>query len=471
MTDILRDWCRTAFATAASPMYDYYLAMDRAWGAMPIHARILEGAVDKAPLLLAGKLPERAAAAFAEAERSLPQSADPAARRAAATIARERAFFKQWQNLDCMCHTDDPRRLDVPLRLPDAGAGQFYSKVLSFGDPAVQARLAWTAEALLIQWDCRGASGGDAFQNDRVELALADGVSGGTWYFSADRQGVKQARRESGAGVRDNAWNPDWQVRTHLGPGGWEAEMTIPFGSLGQSPIATESWECSFARHHDGRNDTFPAGGATMLFFSTAPRTDRTVLWWLGWESSRDAWLTGEFTTALGYELRLVRQAADLSALRRLHGLLVSERRRPPEDTGGLLEQDLGSRGTRRRGSRFGATPGVPIPLEKYFDDPSCKVRHKHIDGLFERQLIAPHAVHCAGRLERQAERRAARSEAWNYAEFRFHSRGAGCLDGPGHHAVERSRDLPLPIGSTLRQGNDRSVRREYQDIAIETAG
>ena len=36
----------------------------------------------------------------------------------------------------------------------------------------------------------------------------------------------------------------------------------------------------------------------------------------------------------------------------------------------------------------FGATPGVPLPLEKYFDDPSFKVRHQQVDGLFERQFV-----------------------------------------------------------------------------------
>ncbi len=100
LAKVLRDWCQTVFGAAAAPMLEYYLAMDRAWTGMPIHATILGNALSAAPHLLTDKLRADATAAFAAAERRLPDIEDLAARaRAVAALQRERALFLQWQDL------------------------------------------------------------------------------------------------------------------------------------------------------------------------------------------------------------------------------------------------------------------------------------------------------------------------------------------------------------------------------------
>ncbi len=175
LEEILRDWCQTVFGAAAQPMFDYYMAMDKAWVSMPIHYRFLGYAVDKAPLLLAGDLPERAKAFFAAAEDRLPEIQDPTARQRAATeIIRARTFFKQWQNLVYMYETENPRRINVPRRSPENVWGEVYSKARSFGGTTpTEVSVAWSKEELYVKWDCQGAA-----KEDGVELILADGVSG-----------------------------------------------------------------------------------------------------------------------------------------------------------------------------------------------------------------------------------------------------------------------------------------------------
>jgi hypothetical protein len=105
-------------------------------------------------------------------------------------------------------------------------------------------------------------------EDDSVELVLSSGLTGETWHFAANWKGTQQDWRDSSVGVREELWNPDWQASTRLAAGMWEAEMAIPFASLGHTPNANETWEARFLRHHRGR-----PGLATSVFPSreTAP--------------------------------------------------------------------------------------------------------------------------------------------------------------------------------------------------------
>jgi len=116
MTDILQDWCQTAFGEAAPPMYAYYLSMDCAWGAMPNHATILGNALGIAPAFLSDKLRKEAAADFLAAEESLPKIGSQTGReRATAALKLERILFNQWQDLYQMMDNPIIRSLVLPL--------------------------------------------------------------------------------------------------------------------------------------------------------------------------------------------------------------------------------------------------------------------------------------------------------------------------------------------------------------------
>ena len=96
--------------------------------------------------------------------------------------------------------------------------------------------------------------------------------------------------------------------------------MTIPFVSLGQTPNPNETWQARFVRHNGGRQEfataVFPRRDTVLLLFSSAARTDRSLLWWSGApdrESRRDAALFQEFTE-IGWQIHLVDNTEKLDA-------------------------------------------------------------------------------------------------------------------------------------------------------------
>jgi len=395
MTDVLRDWCQTVFGQAAGPMFNYYTAMDREWAAMPIHATILGNALGAAGHLLTDKLRVETAAAFASTAERLSRIADPAARdRAAAALKRERVLFNQWQHL-CRLNADVPR-LHLPL-LADAAdfpqSASRWQELVAARDIkgcSTQVRLAWSRDALLVKWICQdrqikdikaaaSSRDGKVVEDDSVELVLSSGLTGETWHFAVNAKGTQQDWRESSAGVREDQWNPQWQAKARLAADAWEAEMTIPFASLDQAPNPNESWQARFVRHNGGRRDlapaVFPGREMALLLFSSAPRTDRALLWWSGApdrEGQRNAAITQEFTER-GWQFHLLAGEEKLLALhdqcdaywfRHPHG--------PNKVPAGYWEKHLAP--AVRNGALAVFVSYWNIPLDQYFQDPSLKV-------------------------------------------------------------------------------------------------
>lgn len=397
MTEVLRDWCQTAFGEAAAPMFDYYTAMDRAWIAMPIHATILGNALGAAGHLLTDKLRAEAAGAFACAQQRLPKIENPAARdRAAAALKRERVLFNQWQDLSRL-NTDIPR-LNLPLLAQAADFAQSASPSQELATAArdtkgasTRVRLAWTREALLVKWFCQdrqiknlkaAASGRDekVVEDDSVELVLSSGLTGETWHFAVNSRGTRQDYRDSSVGVREDLWNPEWQTKTRLATDAWEAEMTVPFASLGQTPNPNESWQVRFVRHNGGRQDlasaVFPNRETALLLFSSAARTDRSLVWWSGApdrEGQRDAALTQEFTQ-IGWQIHLVAREEKLLALHDHYDAYWFRHPQGPNKVpAGYWENHLAP--AVRNGALAVFVSYWNIPLDQYFQDPSLKVK------------------------------------------------------------------------------------------------
>ena len=161
MSEVLGDWCQTVFGAAAAPMLDYFQTMDRAWTGMPIHATILGNALNTAPHLLTDRLRAEAAAAFVAASGGCRKSPSrrPETGRRLPCSASVRCSTSGWTCTGCTptrrasaCRYwptagDFPASASRPLEVVAAGSGN---------EPSTQVRLAWTNDALLVKWTCRG---------------------------------------------------------------------------------------------------------------------------------------------------------------------------------------------------------------------------------------------------------------------------------------------------------------------------
>ena len=396
MTQVLEDWSRTAFGEAAAPMLAYYTAMDRAWTAMPIHATILGNALSAVPHFLSDRLRGEAIAAFASAEQRLAKIEDPTAKgRAAAALERERVLFQQW--LDLYRINSDAPRIALPLLEQAGDFAQSASRPQELTvagdspDSSTRVRLAWTRETLLVKWTCRdprhenvkaaaAEHDGNVTADDSVELVLTDGLSGLARHFAVNARGIRQDYRVSSVGVREERWTPQWQATARTTSDGWDVEMTIPFASLESVPNANETWQARFVRHNGGRQDLatamFPQRETALLLFSSAARTDRTLLWWSGApdrESRRDAAIVQDFTEK-GWQIHLISDEEKLRGIdepcdaywfRHPHG--------PNKVPADYWQKHVAP--AVKNGAVAIFISYWNIPLDEYFGDPSFKVK------------------------------------------------------------------------------------------------
>ncbi len=397
MPEVLNEWRQTVFGEAAAPMLDYYLAMDHAWTAMPIHATILGNALTAAPHLMTDDLRSEAVAALRNAEQRLTQIEDPTAReRAATALQHERALFHQW--LDLYRMNIDAPRVSLPLLAQASDFSQSASPPLDFPAAATGApdfstcvRLAWTEEALLVKWLCRdkkienrkvmaGKRDDKVADDDSVEVIMTSGPTGETWHLAVNPQGILQDYRESSTGVREDRWDPEWQATTETTANAWKAQMTIPFASLGEAPNPNESWQARFVRHNGGRHDfataVFPQREAALLLFSSAPHTGRSLLWWSGApdrESSGNVALLQTFTES-GWQIRLIDDAEKLDAFDdRCDAYWFRHPHGPNKPSPDYWQRHLAP--AVRDGALAVFVSYWGIPLDEYFQDPSLKVK------------------------------------------------------------------------------------------------
>jgi hypothetical protein len=397
MNEVLSDWCQTVFGEAAAPMLDYYLAMDRAWTAMPIHATILGNALSAAPHLMTDSLQARAVTALESAEQQLTRIDDPSVRdRAAAALQRERVLFHQWLDLQRM-NADVPR-VSLPLLEQAGDFAQTASPSLDFPAAAddtqafsTHVRLAWTRKALLTKWICQDGQienrkaaavgrDGNVTDDDSAELVLSPGPTNDTWHFAANSKGIQRDYRERNTGVCDDRWNPEWQATTKIAADAWEVEMTIPFVSLGQTPNPNEIWEACLVRHNGGRQDfataVFPKSEAVLLQFSSAARTDRSLLWWSGAperDSRRNAAILQEFTE-IGWQIHLVDNTEKLNAIdERCNAYWFRHPHGPNKPPADYWQEHLVP--AVRAGALVVFVSYWGIPLDEYFQDPSLRVK------------------------------------------------------------------------------------------------
>jgi hypothetical protein len=236
--------------------------------------------------------------------------------------------------------------------------------------------------------------------DDSVELVLSSGlINGKTWHFAVNPKGVMQDYSCSDSGHNDIRWNPEWQAKTRIETDRWEAEMTIPFPSLGQTPDPNECWQARFLHHTGGRNDltpcAFPAKGTALLFFNSESRTDNTVLWWSGAperEADSNASLDQQFTQA-GWQIKIATTKDDLSGFRNKCDVFWF---RHPAGTNKVPDDYWKSTlvPAVKNGALAVFVSYWNVPLEQYFNDPTLKVKVVSTDKLplagRRSQFIAP---------------------------------------------------------------------------------
>ena len=121
-------------------------------------------------------------------------------------------------------------------------------------------RFVYTDQSLLVGVECQTWSGGrramvkpavqehdgPVFSDESVELYLQPNPSGPYFHFATNALGTPY----EGRGV-DAAWNGEWTVRTSETAEGWQAEISVPYRTLGVagSPAAGQSWRCNLCRN------------------------------------------------------------------------------------------------------------------------------------------------------------------------------------------------------------------------------
>lgn len=85
---------------------------------------------------------------------------------------------------------------------------------------------------------------GQVWSDDALELFLAPGITGSDYYqFIVNAAGAQWDSRG-----RDGSWDADWSTAAATGQDYWEAELRIPFASLGvMSPADGEVWRLNAA--------------------------------------------------------------------------------------------------------------------------------------------------------------------------------------------------------------------------------
>ena len=262
----LDDLCAHAYGAAAKPMKEYFLLMDRAWGAQPGRIGLFaDGMNVSANLLKDDSVRAKSAELLATAEK-LVADGDSRARR---NVQREKALYDQWT---------DYRELRlgnaVSFKLPKVEAGERLGggaapktalKAKDGKDGAVKVSGFWTPEQEIV-FAFTGASEG--------EITLVDAYA--ERYTFAFAKGRKTQKRISDVGIEMTTWNPAWTAE----PKGRGLLVRLPMAVFGHEPAAGEKWDVRFVSGdvaYPLREDV-----TVKLDFLAASAAERPIVYYAG---------------------------------------------------------------------------------------------------------------------------------------------------------------------------------------------
>ena len=222
--------------------------------------------------------------------------------------------------------------------------------------PSVGIRMAWTADAILF---------GNIIPP--CHIVINNGIGGETWHFEIKEDGRKNAWRISSVGIRDDRWNPIWNSESGL--------IKIPFISLQKTPWANETWRFWIKQ----REVRYPAKEMAFLRFTSSSQGNRSIIWWNGLLEKEDKinQIQSEFTR-LGWQF--ISTAENLQLQEKTP--LVYWFRHPNGKQKIIPENWARIKRNIQNGAIGVFVSYSQMPLEKYFADPTLKIKIKGIKNL-----------------------------------------------------------------------------------------
>lgn len=332
MKSILKDWCTVAYGKAAEPMYRYFLELDQKWNSMKQHKTILGSSAEVAKEFLAGDLAKKAAVLFAEADRLLAGQKNT-------NVEQEKILFNQWLGSMASAARIVLPKIQDKENIPD---DSFAVAGLSIGG-------AWNDNAIY-------------FKNIKPPFAISlnKGVGMETLSFEVDVTGRQKNWRQTLGGDR-NAEPAEWTFRNGV--------IEIPFKSLGGRFDPITVWNIII--RYGGK--TYPADGNTAILHFSSAATEHSVIFWNGApdrEEKLNNLMQEEFTKG-GWQFSFADNGTGLSK----NKPAVYFFRHPngpnkvPEECWGKIRKEIRDGGFAVFNSYW------QLPLEKYLDDSSFKVR------------------------------------------------------------------------------------------------
>ena len=90
----------------------------------------------------------------------------------------------------------------------------------------------------------------DVFHDDVVEIMLDPGRTRSDYYqLAVNAYGATfDCSRRHGGADEDDAWNGEWEAKSHIGDGYWSTELAIPYYNLGITPRTGSIWGLNLCR-------------------------------------------------------------------------------------------------------------------------------------------------------------------------------------------------------------------------------
>ena len=277
VSDIIKEYSEAVYGPAGGTMSEYAALMDNSWSNMKIHYSYFSNSpASCAEHLLDEEKISRIDALFRKADGEIKaQSKDAKNQR---NLDEERKVFNVWKTL---FQTFKASKSNMKVLLPKT------SKPLDFSDAAVlnkfvskgkfqqwQVKINYDKDALYLDIDCKendmsklqanySAHDSRIYNDDCIELFIAvpNDTRGIYRHLVANTNGAKYDSIALGGFTFNNAWNPEWTVKTSKYSSGWHMQFTIPFAALDTvMPENGSAWQFSIKRTNGNRKDQSNSG-------------------------------------------------------------------------------------------------------------------------------------------------------------------------------------------------------------------
>lgn len=291
--DLIRDWCEKIHGPAAAEMLAYHLAMAKAWDSMISHLTYFGANPDgTSAVLLNEDLIKSCHDHFVAALRLV--GTEPQWARARQEIELEQELFAQWEKL---YHLTRANAQTACLSRLEPGPGVFDQvprlpmRSRTGTHHPTEARMFWSADALHLQVRCQepdmstfrpGQPGRDSnlWKDDIIECFLDFNDGSAYCHFAFNAAGGSYDARGT-----EKDWQPEWQHQIEVRESEWTATMTLPFASLGRTPVADAQWRMVLIRGSRPEACAFPIpayhdlNASANLYFSAHAHPERRVSW------------------------------------------------------------------------------------------------------------------------------------------------------------------------------------------------